>query len=75
MSTIGDDLKTLRDELKLRVHLGSRDLQDAFAELEGRWSRFEQQAELDRTASNLGEAAKLLGAELKEGYERIRKAL
>lgn len=70
-----EELQTLRDDLKVRIHLASRDLQDAWEGLEGRWRHFQAQAELDKTTSNVSEAAKLLGEELKDGYNRIKKAL
>ena len=70
-----EELQTLRDELKVRVHLGSKELQDAWENLEARWRHFEAQAELDKTASNVSEATKLLGEELKAGYDRMKRAL
>lgn len=70
-----EELQTLRDDLKVRIHLGSKELQDAWENLEGRWRQFQAQAELDKTASNVGTAGELLAAELKAGYDRIKKAL
>ncbi len=70
-----EELQTLRDDLKVRIHLGSKELQDTWAHFEAQWRRFQAQAELDKTASNVGTASQLLAAELKEGYERIKKAL
>ena len=45
-----DDLKTSRDEISLRIHLGSKDAQDNWADLEKRWHRFESRAQLEKTA-------------------------
>ena len=70
-----EELQTLRDDLKVRIHLGSKDLRDAWENLETRWAQFQAKAELDKTASNVGTAGELLAAELKAGYERIKKAL
>ena len=70
-----DELKQARDELQLKIHLGSRDAQDQWTELETRWSRFRSSAELDRSATEVAEALRLLGSELKDGYQRLRKAL
>ena len=70
-----EELQTLRDDLALRIHLGSKDLQDAWENLEARWHQFHSHAELDKTASGIGTAGELLAAELKAGYERIKKAL
>lgn len=70
-----EELKTLRDDLKVRLHLASKELQDAWEALEERWRHFQAQAELDKTASNVNEASKLLADELKDGYDRIKRAL
>jgi hypothetical protein len=75
LNKISDDLKRLRDEIKLKIHLGSMEAQDEWAELEKRWKTFHDKAEFDRTAGDLGDAMKKLGADLKSAYERIRKAL
>jgi len=70
-----DELQTLRDELKLRIHLGSKELQGVWEDLESRWQHFQTQAKLDKTAANVGTATGLLATELKEGYDRIKRAL
>jgi hypothetical protein len=70
-----EELQTLRDDLKVRMHLASKELQDAWEDLERRWGHFQAQAKLDQTASNITEATKLLGEELRDGYNRIKKAL
>jgi hypothetical protein len=70
-----DDVKRLRDEVKLKIHLGSRDLADELSVLEQRWRVFEEKAQLGHSAGEVGAATKNLGKELKEAYERIRTAL
>lgn len=70
-----EELQTLRDDLKVRIHLGSKELQDAWENLEARWKHFQAQAQLDQTAANVGTATGLLAAELKDGYQRIKHAL
>lgn len=72
---IYEDAKRTRDELALKIHLGSRDLQDEWERLEKRWKEFEGKAELERSAKDLGAAAEMLGSELKNAYARIRQAL
>ena len=69
------ELQTLHDDLKVRIHLASKELQDAWGSLEGRWKHFQAQAELDKSASNVNEATKLLAEELQAGYARIKRAL
>jgi DnaJ-domain-containing protein 1 len=70
-----EDLKRARDEIRLKIHLGSKELQDEWSELERRWETFESRAELDRSAKDVGDALKVLGSELKDAFQRVRKAL
>jgi len=70
-----DELKRIRDELKLKIHLGSMEAQDEWSDLEKRWKTFREKAELNRTADELGTTVKQIGADLKAAYERLRKAL
>lgn len=74
-SSLLEDLKRHRDEIKLKIHLGSKDLQDEWSELERRWSAFESKADLEKSATDVSDAVKILGAELKEAFGRVRKAL
>jgi hypothetical protein len=75
LKTIYEDAKRVRDEIALKVHLGSRDVQDEWARLEQRWKEFEGKAQLERSAKDAEAAAELLGAELKSAYARMRRAL
>jgi hypothetical protein len=70
-----DDLKTARDEAKLKIHLGSKEVQSEWAELEKRWQAFKTKAEVEKSASELSGAVKQLGSELKNAYVRLRQAL
>jgi len=70
-----EELKTKRDELALQIHLGSKEAQDEWNELEAKWNDFSAKAKLEDTADGLSSAAELLSDELKQGYERIKKAL
>ena len=69
-----DDLKTVRDEAKLKIHLGSKEVQEEWAELEKRWHAFRTKAELHKSGEELSGTVKKLGAELKDAYVRLRKA-
>lgn len=78
MATIDDvlrDLKTLRDELKLKIHLGSKEAQEEWHRLEGRWDEFSAKARVDESAEGISSALRLLKEELVRGYERVKKAL
>ena len=69
------DLKRMRDELALKIHLGSKDAQAQWAELEKKWKQFAAEAELRQSAKDIGAAAHALGDELKAGFEGIKKGL
>jgi hypothetical protein len=75
LTKIYEDAKRTRDEIALKIHLGSHDVQDEWKRLEQRWKDFEAKARLERSAKDIDAAAELLGSELKSAYARIRKAL
>ena len=70
-----EELKQKRDELELKIHLGSMDAKTEWEELEKKWNDFSAKAELQRTSDEIDAAFDLLGDELKKGYERLKKAL
>lgn len=78
MSELDDiiaDLKQKRDELRLQMHLASKEAQDEWQELEEKLEDFTAKAKLDETGEGVGRALGQLGNELKLGYERILKAV
>ena len=71
-------IEQLRDEIKLKAHLGKAEAQEELAKLDTKWNDFLDQykpisKEAGKTMDNAGEALGLVGEELKAGYERIRK--
>ncbi|MFA7588354.1 MAG: hypothetical protein WCY11_19565 [Novosphingobium sp.] len=74
-----DNLKTeltaLRDEAKLKAHLGSMEAQQEWQEAEAKWNHFVAQAGLHETGKNIKSTLELLGEELRASYERLKKAL
>ena len=69
------DLKQKRDELRVQIHLATKEAQDEWQELEEKMDDFVSRADLGRTGEGIGEALEKLGGELKLGYERIRDAI
>jgi vacuolar-type H+-ATPase subunit D/Vma8 len=69
------DLKQKRDELRLKIHLASKEAQDEWEDLEEKMEKFSSRAELDRTSEGIGDALGKVGEELKLGYQRIRDAI
>ncbi|MDO6965192.1 hypothetical protein [Rhizobium alvei] len=75
VSKLVDDLKQTYDEIKLKAHLGSKDAQDEWEGLQQKWQHFQSQAELQKSAADVGDALKILGNEISEAFGRIRKSL
>lgn len=75
-----DVLRQARDELRVQLHLGAAEAQDAWEKLEKSWqsleSHLERVGEATReSGKEIEEAGEILIEELKEGYERIRTSL
>ncbi len=69
------DLKQKRDELRLQIHLASKEAQQEWDGLEEKMQEFTSRAEIEKTSEGLGDALGKLGEELKLGYKRIRNAM
>jgi len=75
INEIIEEAKQTRDEIRLKIHLGSKDLQDEWSELEDKWNDFEAKAKLGDAADDIGDAASKLGEELATAFKRIKSAL
>lgn len=67
------ELQQTRDELKLQLHLASKDAQDEWDELMAEWDKFLTKSEFDKSAEEVGEAARELGLKMKAAYDRFKK--
>ncbi len=79
---IVEELKQKRDELRVQMHLASKEIKDEWEDLEekmeefsGKAKQFSDDAKLKETGEGIGDAFGQLGSELKRGYERIREAM
>ncbi len=77
-----EELKQKRDELRVQIHLASKEIKDEWEDLEqkmeelsGKTRQFSDDAKLKETGEGIGDALGQLGSELKRGYQRIRDAL
>ena len=75
-----EDLRRLRDELRVQMHLAKaeakdlwEDMEQRFADIEGKAKQMARQAE--EPLEDIGEAARLLAEEIRNGYRRIREML
>ena len=74
------DLKRLRDELRVQYELGKLEARDRWQDLEKRWEQLEghlHQAEQGarEDLKDVQAAAKLLADEIREGYTHLRQSL
>jgi hypothetical protein len=75
-----ESLAQLRDDLKVRLHLGEMEARDQWQKLEPKWWELQRKVAAVEKASagavqEITTAANLLIEELSKGYDRIRKAL
>lgn len=79
-SELVENLKTERDEIKLKLHLASMDLKEEFGTLDEKWDLVTQKAaEIADDAVDVSDEgiakAKELGQDLKETYQRFMAKL
>ena len=72
-----ESLKTLRDELRVQVHLGAAEANEAWEKAEKRWQHLEGRLKVLREATHdaaqdVGDAVRLLADEIRDGYQHIR---
>jgi len=75
-----DELRRVRDELKVRIHLAKADAKDRWDKLEQQFHRLEAKAGQisqisEEPLRDVRDAARLLIDEIRDGYRRIREAL
>lgn len=74
------ELKKQRDELAVRIHLGSQQAQAEWERVTAKLEELTKQYEpvkdaAKETGDNVWAALKLLGEEVRTGFDRIRKSL
>lgn len=75
-----DELRRMRDELKVQAHLGKAEVRERWSTLEQRFERLEQSARRASQAAGgslreLEKDARQLARDLREGFRRIRDAI
>ena len=73
-------LKQERDELALQIHLGKEELKDEWDAVQQKLDQLTHRFEplnkaVAQTTEDVWESLKLVGEEVKEGFQRIRKSL
>ncbi len=74
------DLKRQRDQLRLQVHLGSEEVKDEWGKLDDKLSELSHRFDplrdaVSETSEDVWESLKLVGSEIKDGFDRVRKSL
>lgn len=75
-----EELRTTRDELRVRLHLGKLEAKELWEELEKDWEHTEGKIKNladagQEVAEDVGEAAQVVVDQLKEGYAKLRRLL
>ena len=75
-----DELRTLRDELRIQVHLGKKDAQGYWEKAEKSWNHLEGRLKVlgevtQESAEEVGEAARLLADEIRHAYKHLKAFL
>ncbi len=73
-------LKQQRDELRVKIHLGSTELKQELSQLENRLDELTRKYDplkhaLSDTSADVWSSMKLVGEEIAKGFDRIRKSL
>ncbi len=74
------ELRTLRDELKIKAHLFKMDTQTEWEDLEKKWAKISAEMKPTQSAAKealaeVGTASELLISEIAKGYYRIRDSI
>ena len=80
MKEMLDELRTERDHMKVQIHLAKAEAKAEWSEIERQWEDFSAKSErvMDEAAEaskDTLQALKLLGEEIRKGYDRIKKSL
>jgi hypothetical protein len=71
-----DDLQTMREQLRLQLHLGSAELKKRWDHVETRWPEIESRLRLvGDKAEEAFEAQRALLQEIRSAYQDLRKRL
>lgn len=74
------DLKQQRDQIRVRLHLGGQELKQEWERLDDQLNQLNHRFDpvkdaVGETADDVWESLQLLGSEIKDGFQRIRKSL
>jgi dsDNA-specific endonuclease/ATPase MutS2 len=73
-------LRQERDELRVQLHLGKKEVQDKWQQLSDQLAVLNERYEpakqaAKESASDIWQALKLVGEEIRDGFQEVRKSL
>ncbi len=69
------ELQQKRDEIKLQLKLGSMETEEEWDSLVSEWDEFLSASQFERSAEEVGEAAREMGLKMKIAYDRAKNAV
>lgn len=69
------EIQQKRDEIKLQLHLGTMDAEEEWDSLVSEWDTFLSKSQFDKTAEEVGEAAREIGLKMKAAYDNAKKSV
>lgn len=74
------DLKQQRDELRVKLNLGNKELHEEWERLDEKLNQLNHRFDplkhaVGETAEDVWESLQIVGGEIKDGFTRIRKAI
>ncbi len=73
ISKVMSDLQQARDELRLQLHLASKEAEDEWEHLMAEWDKFLSKSQFDKTAEEVGDSARERGLKMKAAYDKLKK--
>jgi hypothetical protein len=74
-STLMEQVQQKKEELRLRIHLGSMDLKQEWERLEAQWRELIAEAGLSETTKDVKGSLRLVAEELRKGYDKLETAV
>jgi hypothetical protein len=73
-------IRSMRDEIRVQLHLGKMEAQEMWEDLEKRWEHAEAKLKVvadtaSEAAEDIGEATEMVLSEVKDGYIKLRDLL
>lgn len=74
-ATLVEQIKQKKDQLRLRIHLGSMEAKREWERLEAKWRQVAAEAGLRETSRDVQQGLRALAEELRKGYEKLEAAV